>query len=161
MTLSPLHILLRKLSVKVLCPLFNWVVCLPRVEFLIYFGDQTLVWGIIGKYDFPYNWFSFHFNVVFFSHADAFYFDEVPFVYSFLYVPCFLSFFFSFISFPLSYLFFPLLLFSLFLLFLSLSFFFINWTHYLRLHNLPYVYKLPLTISTAQNLQLYPPYSIH
>ena len=32
---------------------------------------------------------SFHFNAVFFSHAEAFYFDEVPFVYSFLYVPCF------------------------------------------------------------------------
>ena len=25
----------------------------------------------------------------FFTHADAFYFDDVPFVYSFLYVPCF------------------------------------------------------------------------
>ena len=31
---------------------------------------------------------SFHFNAVFFSHAEAFYFDEIPFVYSFLYVPC-------------------------------------------------------------------------
>ena len=31
---------------------------------------------------------SFYFNAVFFSHAEAFYFDEVPFVYSFLYVPC-------------------------------------------------------------------------
>ena len=30
----------------------------------------------------------FHFNAVFFSHAAAFYFDEIPFVYSFLYVPC-------------------------------------------------------------------------
>ena len=30
-----------------------------------------------------------HFNAFFFSHAEAFYFDEVPFVYSFLYVPCF------------------------------------------------------------------------
>ena len=59
------------------------------VSFLIYFGDQTLVQGIIGKYVFPYSWFSFHFNVVFFSHAEAFYFDEVPFVHSFLYVPCF------------------------------------------------------------------------
>ena len=65
---------------------------------------------------------------------------------------------FKFDTAPLVYFF---LLFSLFLLFLYLSFFFINWTHYLRLHNLPYVYKLPLTISTAQNLQLYPPYSIH
>ena len=27
--------------------------------------------------------------VLFSSHAEAFYFDEVPFVYSFLYVPCF------------------------------------------------------------------------
>ena len=38
---------------------------------------------------FPYGWFSFHFNAVFFSCAESFYFDEVPFVYSFLYVPCF------------------------------------------------------------------------
>ena len=36
----------------------------------------------------PYSWFSFHFYAVFFSHAEAFYFDEIPFVYSFLYVPC-------------------------------------------------------------------------
>ena len=27
-------------------------------------------------------------DAVFFSHAEAFYFDEIPFVYSFLYVPC-------------------------------------------------------------------------
>ena len=26
--------------------------------------------------------------IVFFSYAEAFYFDEIPFVYSFLYVPC-------------------------------------------------------------------------
>ena len=30
----------------------------------------------------------FFFNAVFFSHAEAFYFDEIPFVYSFLYVLC-------------------------------------------------------------------------
>ena len=30
-----------------------------------------------------------NFNAVFFGHAEAFYFDEVPFVYSFLYVPRF------------------------------------------------------------------------
>ena len=29
-----------------------------------------------------------HCKAVFFSPAEAFYFDEVPFVYSFLYVPC-------------------------------------------------------------------------
>ena len=38
---------------------------------------------------FPYCWFSFHVNAVLFSHAETFYFDEVPFVYYFLYVPCF------------------------------------------------------------------------
>ena len=33
------------MSVQVLCPFFNWVVCLPGVqscEFFIYFGDQPL-----------------------------------------------------------------------------------------------------------------------
>ena len=40
------------------------------------------------KYVIPYSRFSFHFNAVFFSHAEAFYFDEIPFVCSFLYVPC-------------------------------------------------------------------------
>ena len=55
----------------------------------MYFGDQTLVRGIIDKYVFPYCCFPFHFNPVFFSHAEAFYSDEVPFVYSFLYLPWF------------------------------------------------------------------------
>ena len=56
-------------------PIFNWVVCLLGVdscEFFMYFGDQALVWGIIGKYVFPYSWFSFNFNAVFFSHAEGF-----------------------------------------------------------------------------------------
>ena len=62
----------------------NGLFCLPGVEsyeFFIYFGDQTFVRGIIGKYVFPYCWFSFHFNSVFFSHAEAFYFDEVQFFF--------------------------------------------------------------------------------
>ena len=42
-------------------------------ESFIYFGIQTLVQGIIGKYIFPYGWFSFHFNDVFYGHAKAFY----------------------------------------------------------------------------------------
>ena len=37
---------------------------------------------------FPYAWFFCYFNAVFSSCAEAFSFDEVPFVYSFLYVPC-------------------------------------------------------------------------
>ena len=43
---SPLHVFLGEVSVRVLCPFFNWVVCLPGVEsceFFGYFGDQTLV----------------------------------------------------------------------------------------------------------------------
>ena len=91
MSLGPLYVFLREVSVQVLCPFFNWVVCPPGVEsceFFIYFGDETLIWGIISKCIFPYCWFSFHF-AIFFSHAESFYFDEVPFVYSFLYVSCF------------------------------------------------------------------------
>ena len=33
-------------------------------------------------------WFFCYFNAVFFSCAEAFHFDEIPFVYSFLYVTC-------------------------------------------------------------------------
>ena len=78
------------MSVQVLCPFFNWVVCLPGMEsceFSVYFGDQTLVQDLIGKYIFSYSWFPFHLADVFFRHAETFYFDEVPFVYSFLYAP--------------------------------------------------------------------------
>ena len=31
---------------------------------------------------------SLYILLVFFSHAEAFYFDEIPFVHSFFYVPC-------------------------------------------------------------------------
>ena len=50
-------------------------------EFFIYFGDQTVIRGIIGKYIFPYSWFPFHFADVFFRliFDEAFYFDEVSF----------------------------------------------------------------------------------
>ena len=47
MSLGPLYVFLGEVSVQVLCPFFNWVVCLPGVEscdFFIYFGDQALVW---------------------------------------------------------------------------------------------------------------------
>ena len=91
MSLGPLYVFLGEVSVQVLCPFFNWVVCFPGVEsceFFIYFGDQTLVRGSIVKYIFPYGWISFHFADVFFNHAEAFYFDEIPFDYLFLYVLC-------------------------------------------------------------------------
>ena len=62
--LGPLYVLLGEVSVQVLCPFFNWVACLLRVEsceFFIYFGDQTVVRGIIDKYIFTYGWFPIHF----------------------------------------------------------------------------------------------------
>ena len=46
MSLRPLYVFLGEVSVQVLCPFFNWVVCLPGVElweFFIYFGDEALV----------------------------------------------------------------------------------------------------------------------
>ena len=42
-------------------------------EFFIYFGDQTLVQGIIGKHIFPYGWIPFHFADVYLVRAEAFY----------------------------------------------------------------------------------------
>ena len=53
MSLGPPYVLLGGVSVQGLCPILNWVVCLPGVElgeFSIYFGDETLVHGIIDKY---------------------------------------------------------------------------------------------------------------
>ena len=83
MSLGPLYVLLREVSVQVFCPFFNWILCLPEVElceFFIYFGDQTLVRGILGKYIFPFDWFLLHLANVFFSPTETFYFDKVPFV---------------------------------------------------------------------------------
>ena len=62
-------------SIFPLCPFFNCIVCLPGVksyECFIYFGDQTLVRGIIGKYVFPYGWFPFLCAEVFFIRTEAF-----------------------------------------------------------------------------------------
>ena len=74
MPLGSLYVLLGEVSVQVLCPLFNWIVCLPGVEsyeFFLYFGDQTLVQGIVSKYVFPCSWFPF-FADVFFGHEKLF-----------------------------------------------------------------------------------------
>ena len=45
MSLGPVYVLLGEVSAQAICPFFNWVVCLPKVElceFFIYLGDQTL-----------------------------------------------------------------------------------------------------------------------
>ena len=68
---------------------FNWIVFLLAVEpdeFFIYFGDETHVQCIIGKHVCPYGQFPFHFNNGFFSHAEAFQVDVVPFVYFFSFI---------------------------------------------------------------------------
>ena len=41
-------------------------------EFFIYFGDETLVWCIIGKYVFPYLGFFFHFDGGFLAMQELF-----------------------------------------------------------------------------------------
>ena len=90
MSLGPLYLLLGEVSVQVLCSfliglfvILEWS-CMSSLYILEIkpFSEVSLA------NVFPYSWFSFHFNDVFFSHAEAFYFDEAPFVYSFLYVPC-------------------------------------------------------------------------
>ena len=55
--------------------IFNCIVCLPGVESckpFTNFGDQSLVWSMVGKYVFLYSWFPFHFADVFFSHSEGF-----------------------------------------------------------------------------------------
>ena len=47
--------------------------CVESCELFIYFKDQTLVQGIIGKYIFPYGQLPFHFSDVFFNHTEAFF----------------------------------------------------------------------------------------
>ena len=89
MSLGLLYVCLGQVSVQVLCPFFNWVVCLPGVEsyeFFIYLGDQTLVQGIIGKYIFPYGWFPFHFADVFLAVQKLF-----NFMWSHLFILSFMS----------------------------------------------------------------------
>ena len=91
MSLGPLYVLLGEVSVWVFCPFFNWMACLPGVELCEFFINLEIkpFCKISLASIFSHTVGSFHFNAVFFSHAEAFYFDEVPFVYSFLYAPCF------------------------------------------------------------------------
>ena len=85
MSLGPLYVLLGEVSVQVLCPfLIGLFVFLELCEFFIYFGDQTLVQSIIGKYIFPYGWFPFHFTTVFFRCAEAFLMMSDLFILSFM-----------------------------------------------------------------------------
>ena len=91
MSLGPLYVFLGEVSVQVLCDfligLFDFLEW-SRVSSLYILEIRPLSEVSLANV-FPYCWFSLYFNAVFFSHAEVFHFDEVPFVYSFLYVPCF------------------------------------------------------------------------
>ena len=66
MSMDHLYVL-GEVSVEILYPFIDWIVCLPVVasyELFIYFGDQTLVRCVIGKYVLPYSLLPFHFAVV-------------------------------------------------------------------------------------------------
>ena len=92
MSQGPLYVLLGEVSLQV-CPVsahsyIGWFFFLQcSCVSSLYILDVILVQGFISKLVFPDSSFCFHFNAVFLSHAEAFYFDEVAFVYSFLYVP--------------------------------------------------------------------------
>ena len=75
MSMGHLHVLPGEMSIEVLCPFLNWIVCLPGIEsyeLFIQFGDQTLVQRIIGKYVFPYLGFFFHFDGGFLAMQELF-----------------------------------------------------------------------------------------
>ena len=81
MSMGLLYVLLGEVSVQELCPFFNQIICLSGAEsceFFIYFGDQTIVIDIIGKYVFLYSLIPFHFNGIFFHWAKAFFFSLFP-----------------------------------------------------------------------------------
>ena len=90
MSKGPLYGFHGEESVQVLCPFFNYIDCVPGLEsceFSIYFGDQNPCpryhWQL-----YLHIWLvPFNFVDVFFSCAEVFSFDVVPF-YSFLYIPC-------------------------------------------------------------------------
>ena len=74
MSLGPLYVVLGEVSVQVLCPFFNWIVCLPGVEsckFFIYILEIRPSSEVSLTNVFPYCWFPLYFNAVFFSHAEA------------------------------------------------------------------------------------------
>ena len=90
MTLGPLYVLLGEMSVQVLCPfLIGLFVFLEWscVSSLYILEIKPLSKILFANIFFPYGWFPVHFADAFLSSAEGFYFDEVSFVYSFLYVP--------------------------------------------------------------------------
>ena len=90
MSMGSLCVLLGEVLVQVLCPFFNWVVCLPGVESnSIYILAIKLLFKVSFTNIFSHTVGSlFILLMVSLAMQQLFYFGEAPFVYSFLYVPC-------------------------------------------------------------------------
>ena len=58
MPIGHVYVLFGEMSIQVLCPFFNWVVCPPSVElckFFVYFGDKPFIRCTSGKYVLPFS----------------------------------------------------------------------------------------------------------
>ena len=101
MSLGPLCVLLGEMSVQVLWPFLIELFVFLRwshVSSLYILKIKPLSKVSSANTFFPFHftgslfilfgWFPFHFTAVFFSPIEAFYFDKILFVYSFLYVHC-------------------------------------------------------------------------
>ena len=89
MSLGPIYALLGEVSVKVLCPCFNWIACLPGVQYVstLYIWEIKPLSEVSSANIFSHMVFSLFILLFSLSMKKAFYFEDVPFVYSFLYVP--------------------------------------------------------------------------
>ena len=86
---GPSVCLLGEVSVQVFCPFFNWVVFLEwSCVSSLYILEIKPMSEVSFANMFSHTVGSLYFNSVYFTRAEAFYFDEVPFVYSFLCISC-------------------------------------------------------------------------
>ena len=91
MSLGPLYVFLGEVSVQVLSHFLIGLFVFLEYNHVsaLYILEIKPLSEVSLANVFPNSWYSFQFNAILFSHGEDFYFDEVPFVYSFLYVPCF------------------------------------------------------------------------
>ena len=93
MSLGSLYVLLGEVSVQVLCPFFNWVFVFLEwscVSSLYILEIRPL--SEVSLANMFFHTVGFLFILMLFSLAmQKLFNDEVPFVYSFLYVPCFMG----------------------------------------------------------------------
>ena len=87
MSLRPLDILLGEVFVQVLCPFFNWIVCLPGVS-SFYILDIKPLSEVSLANIYSHVVGSLFILLMFSLAVQKLFNDEVSFVYSFLYVPC-------------------------------------------------------------------------